>query len=878
MALSVRQRLIAFSVISIVGMLMVGATGYWGSNKQAIALADMNSKLRALRNHLESDMMHDALRSDVLAALYAGKSGKVDERSTVEADLTDHIATFERNLADTAGLALPAEINNALAEVKPTLKAYIESATEIVTLAFTDFNAAEAKREDFNKAFGALEDSMEALSNLIEKHAEQSQISARDLAQGALHYLALIVVAVSVFSLGCAVWIIRAISTPLRQLHGAIEAVRTNDGTMQRLQGFTADFADIQTAFNGVLDNLETQRAEERRKADGAYRVQQALSVASANIVLADADQKVIYVNDTARELFARHGAALKRDLPNLNAQDLLGASVGTLYKDGASTLTKLANLKTTQHDDVELGNRRFHISATPVLNGEGERLGTVFEWEDRTAEHLAATQIQATLAAAVAGELDTRLDVESMQGFMRTMGEGVNQMLDAIVRPLRVVADNLKQIADGKIPAPIDQEFKGEFAVITDNLNTCSKVLRAMIDDVTQIVESAKQGELNQRADIAQHWGDFRKIVEGLNHTLDAIVAPIKETAEVMSRIAQGDLTRRMDGAYAGDFATLRDAVNSSVTNLLDMVDKIRDAAGSIGTASSEISKGNQDLNHRTTEQASSLEQTSNSLRTLTEAVRQNTQNARQANQLAAAARGEAEEGGRVVSTAVSAMVEINSSSRKIADIIAVIDGIAFQTNLLALNAAVEAARAGEQGRGFAVVAAEVRSLAQRSASAAKEIKDLINDSVSKVDEGTKLVNASGQTLQSIVGAVKRVSDIIAEIAVASEEQSGGIEGLNRAVQAMDESTQQNAALVEEAAAASESMDTQAQALTRLMEFFSAGGASGTPVSARGNAVPKVERRQSSRPWSSGQTKPNTVASATQPATVVGGEQWEEF
>jgi methyl-accepting chemotaxis protein len=270
-----------------------------------------------------------------------------------------------------------------------------------------------------------------------------------------------------------------------------------------------------------------------------------------------------------------------------------------------------------------------------------------------------------------------------------------------------------------------------------------------------------------------------------------------------------------------------------------------------------------------------------------LTGTVRQNADNARQANQLAAGARELAERGGSVVSTAITAMGEINKASKKIADIIGVIDEIAFQTNLLALNAAVEAARAGEQGRGFAVVAAEVRNLAQRSAGAAKEIKSLIKDSVEKVEEGSRLVNDSGGTLQEIVGSVKRVSDIIAEIAAASEEQSTGIDQVNKAVTSMDQAVQQNAALVEEAAAASESMDEQARTLTDLMTFFRVedGGARAAPVAARRQA-PVAERRTSpSRPWAkpaaTGAARTaGTPRQAAPPRRAAGGgdSEWQEF
>src|SRR6266446_1740457 len=253
----------------------------------------------------------------------------------------------------------------------------------------------------------------------------------------------------------------------------------------------------------------------------------------------------------------------------------------------------------------------------------------------------------------------------------------------------------------------------------------------------------------------------------------------------------------------------------------LRQIVGEIRQASGNVSNAASEIVQGNTELSQRTQEQAAALEETASSMEEMYSTVKQNADNARQANQLAASARSQAEEGGEVARKAVAAMADISHSSKKIADITSVIDGIAFQTNLLALNAAVEAARAGEQGRGFAVVADEVRKLAQRSAEAAKEIKTLIGDSVEKVEGGTRLVDETGQALIEIVTAVKKVSDIVAEIAAASQEQSAGIEQVNKAVMQMDEMTQQNAALVEEAAAASESVDSQAQSLRQLMEFF---------------------------------------------------------
>jgi methyl-accepting chemotaxis protein len=292
-------------------------------------------------------------------------------------------------------------------------------------------------------------------------------------------------------------------------------------------------------------------------------------------------------------------------------------------------------------------------------------------------------------------------------------------------------------------------------------------------------------------------------------------------QISEVARRAAEGDLTKRVTVTSKDELGTMGRAMNAMLDNLVKVVAEVRQAAEHVSTASAEITQGNEDLSQRTSQQASALEETSASMEEMTSTIKQNADNARQANQLAVAAREVAEKGGTVTDKAVEAMDEINKSSKKIADIINVIDEIAFQTNLLALNAAVEAARAGEQGRGFAVVASEVRNLAQRSATAAKEIKALINESVQKVGDGSELVNRSGQTLEEIVNSVKRVTDIIAEISAASQEQAAGIDQVNKAVMQMDQGTQQNAALVEEATSASQSMRQQAAALLEQVSFF---------------------------------------------------------
>jgi methyl-accepting chemotaxis protein len=365
--------------------------------------------------------------------------------------------------------------------------------------------------------------------------------------------------------------------------------------------------------------------------------------------------------------------------------------------------------------------------------------------------------------------------------------------------------------------------------------------------------------------------------VVEWLDRTQEEAIE--REVAGIVTAVGEGDLSRRIaEVGKQGFFAMLSKGINGLVDDFTAIVTQVKSAASEVNRGASEISLGNANLAQRTEEQASSLEKTASSMEQMTSTVKQNADNAGQANQLAVAARDQADKGGAVVARAVKAMAEINGSSRKIADIIGVIDEIAFQTNLLALNAAVEAARAGEQGRGFAVVASEVRSLAGRSAAAAKEIKELIQDSVRKVDEGSALVSQSGTTLDEIVAAVKKVGDIVAEIAAASHEQSSGIEEVNKAVMQLDELTQQNAALVEQATAASQSMAEQAQGLAEMMTRFETGGpAAGADVaSAKPTRVAALVRRSTATV--ARKAARQAPAPARKATGTDGGAEWSEF
>ncbi len=368
-------------------------------------------------------------------------------------------------------------------------------------------------------------------------------------------------------------------------------------------------------------------------------------------------------------------------------------------------------------------------------------------------------------------------------------------------------VSDAAHALVDGRLDDPVDASGAGALAPLAAQLESLRSTLRDARENAREQERLRAEADAQPRESAA-----YVALTAQLQQALTA-------TREVISATAAGDLTRRVDTRReSAELRAMAEAVNSLIESMGTIVQNIQSTTGDVKRAADEISAGNQNLSQRTEEQSSSLEETASSMEQMTTTVKQNADNAAQANQLALAARDQAERGGVIVNQAIAAMSDINQSSKKIADIIGVIDEIAFQTNLLALNAAVEAARAGEQGRGFAVVASEVRSLAGRSATAAKEIKGLIQDSVRKVEDGSARVTQSGQTLEEIVASVKKVSDIVAEIAAASREQSAGIEQVNRAVMQMDELTQQNATLVEQATTAAHNMSTLADGLDRNM------------------------------------------------------------
>ncbi len=648
----------------------------------------------------------------------------------------------------------------------------------------------------------------------------------------------------------------------------------------------------------------------EKAKETEVARLQSAVEGSSTALMMCDMDRVITYCNPSVVKLLENRLTQLRQIFPALDLNKIVGTCVDVFHKDPSHQAKLYLELdKMPYNNQIQLADMHFDLTLTAILDPDGKQMGNMVEWKDITEEKAKELEV-ARLQSAVEGA-STALMMCDMDRVITYCNPAVVKLLENRLTQLRQIfpALDLNKIVgtcvdvfhkdpshQAKLYLELDKmPYNNQIQLadmhfdltLTAILGPDGKQMGNMVEwkDITDqvnaetaiqdLIKSAQVGELEQRIDASSYDGFAKGVAEGMNNVMDAVLAPMQETIRVAESLAAGDLTQNLDGSYQGMYSSLANALNDSVNKMSETVQEINETAGSIATASGEISEGNIDLSQRTEEQASSLEETASSMEELTSTVRQNSDNARQANQLASSSREQAEKGGSVIKDAINAMTAISASSKKVTDIIGVIDEIAFQTNLLALNAAVEAARAGEQGRGFAVVASEVRNLAQRSASAAKEIKELINDSGEKVKEGSMLVDESGRTLEEIVASSKKVGDIISEIAAAGAEQTQGIEQVNKAVTQMDEMTQQNAALVEQAAAASESLEEQGKGLQRLMSFFDTGEGSGNVPAPAAKAAPAPVAKSASKA-----SKPAAPKSASKPAAPAasGDDEWDEF
>lgn len=751
---SIGIRLTVLNVLIVLAMALISGVGVNGINKTQNLFEDSykNRQIPSLQISKIMDLMAESRAQVILATQHDPDSPwsrlhdhQVGFHLQV---INDNSEKINNILSYFAGREMSAEEKDVIDKFLEAVKIYRNEGLLPIKETFASGNYVYARDvffKKYNPSYKKIREAADNVQNFYVKASEQT-IDASKNENGSIVRLLLIVSSVmALMALIFCQAMSKSITNPLRHVMSLFDKI--GQGKLDNLieSNSRDEIGRLQGSLRDMQSNLLSNIERDRLIAAANLRLKTGLDNVSSCVMIADKDLNIIYLNNSVQKMLKEAEGDIRRDMPAFNAGQIIGKSIDIFHKNPPVQRRILQELKQVHRGVVKIGGRVFILTVTPVINEQGERLGTAVEWLDRTTEVAAEQEIQELVSAAVDGDFSLRLRSDNKQGFTRGLALGLNHMLDSVE---------------------------------------------------------------NSLADVS----------------------------EIMDALAFGDLTRKMDGDYNGVFANLKTSINNTVDRLQSVLSEIQSASQQINQASTEIASGNSDLSRRTEMQASNIEETSSAMEEINSMVRQNADNAREANTLAERSNQVASRGGVMVKGIVQTMGDIQTSSKRIEEIIGVIDGIAFQTNILALNAAVEAARAGDQGRGFAVVASEVRSLAQRSAQAAKEIKTLISESVDKVEAGVGLVEDAGATMDEVVTSFSSVANLLAEISRASHEQSSGVGQVAQAVVQMDEATQQNAALVEEAAAASESLSEQAASLARAMAKFkttSQGGLEGLDFSA---------------------------------------------
>jgi methyl-accepting chemotaxis protein len=531
-------------------------------------------------------------------------------------------------------------------------------------------------------------------------------------------------------------------------------------------------FGDLYRAIYATGVKLGDDLAQVKQANSESLRIIRGLENVQSSVLITNANFEIIFANEAAKKLFANAENDIRKQLPNFKATGLIGSNIDIFHENPSHQRNLLVNLRDSITSELVLAGHTMQVIAKPVIAENGERIGYVAEWQDRTLEVQVELDIENLVNSVKAGNLSARIHLGNKEGFTKSLSININELTD---------------------------------------------VIESVFRDINRVI-----GEM-----------------------------------------ANGNLTNSIHADYQGIYGQCKDNINDALAKISQLIVQLRETAEFVNTSSQEMASGNNDLSNRVERQASSLEETASSMTALSKAVKNNAQNTQQAQIVVQNATTLAEKGGEVVRSAITAMQEINESSNKIAEIIGVIDEIAFQTNLLALNASVEAARAGEQGRGFSVVATEVRNLAQRSANAAAQSSELIQNSVQKVRSGTAFVNETGAALVEIVDSIAQVGDIVGDITLSSHEQSAGIGQVNQNVTQMDEITQQNAALAEQAAAGSMAMREQSAKMTQLLNFFNVSGKSSARSLPASESKPVIK---------------TTKTALSSPSQSHSSDEWEEF
>ncbi len=758
---------------------------------------------------------------------------------------------IDKFLADYAPIIVTESEQKTFDTFKVDWVSYREIRKKVLTLSdnYSKDAATELQDTELSEKLAQLLDSVNALVKENEVQAQENHESSRSAAMT----LTILMIALIVGSLALGLFGNWAISkflvSGLDNVLQAAHQLQKGNLTFRSTLTTTEELGQLAQAFNHMASTLEAVSA---KQSEALEEMNARIDIMNTTSIVSEADLKgdIIAANDKYMEISKYSREELMGHPHSITRHpDMPKEAFKTMWQTIGGGQIFRGVIKNRAKDGTP-----YYVDAVikPIMGANGKPRKYLGVRYDITEYELARQNMKGIVDAIDRSYATIEFDLHgnvltANKKFLQTMGYSLDEIkgkhhsqfvdTSSVGSPEyrafweklgrgELDAGQYKRMAKGGKEVWLQASYNP----IKDDMGRTFKVLKLAADitgqkkaqvEVENLIVAAATGQLSERIKTDQFDGADKSLTQSFNQLLNAVATPMNEAQAVLTSLAANDLTKTMTGSYQGEFEQMKTSLNGALTNLSATIMNVQDVVGSVLSDSEEISKANESLSRRTSEQAASLEETSASMEEMTATVKQNADNAKQADQLAITARETADKGLGVTQQAVDAMAEINKSSKKIADIITVIDEIAFQTNLLALNAAVEAARAGEHGRGFAVVASEVRNLAQRSALAAKEIKELIKESIQRVSDGSELVNQSGKTLGEIVNSVKRVTDIIAEISAASQEQAIGIDQVNKVIMAMDQTTQQNVGVVENTASAAQSMRGQASKLQNQVQAF---------------------------------------------------------
>lgn len=803
-----------------------------------VSAAAQNADLQKTARFLPEDFLE--VRLEAMKFLLNNKPENAEKVLALQKKVTEDFDAVQ-------AIGVPGSVSKEAALLSNQIPEYFAAFTRVQAI-ITERNQIFDQKMSAN-----IQDVTGDVSDMADEHInEQSDILKREsLRLNTLSTSSLIISGLSI-ALGiiASLLIARSITRPLRI---AVDTV------VQLSKGNTEVTIATDNHDNEISELLRAcvKLSEAMNK---SARLQTMLENLSLPIMVSDGDLNITYVNKASLDTLRK----VERFLP-VPVDKIVGSNIEIFYKNSPQQRGMLERLTESHRTSIQIGGESFNLTAFPILGAKRECLGIVVEWQDSAAPALVEgiNRSQAVIEFQLDGTV-----LNANQNFLSVMGYNIEEIRgkhhSMFCEKEYVATPAYRQFWEAlNRGEPQNGEFRcftksGQeiwiqalYYPVTDLHGRIFRVVK-LANDITPFVQTRLENERG-----------------------------MAEAVQVLSAIAQGELSMKMQQDYKGAFAQIKESVNATVNRLAQTMKSITIASEAVRGAASEIAEGSQDLSSRTESQASSLEETAASMEEMMGTVKQNAQSAKDASSFSQETRSVAERGGQVVNSAISAMNAIEQSSQKIADIIGVIDEIAFQTNLLALNAAVEAARAGEAGKGFAVVASEVRALAGRSSSASKEIKMLIQESVAQVKSGSELVDRTGETLQEIISSVARVADIVSTIAHASQEQSIGIDQINTTVSQMDEMTQQNAALVEETAAASQSLAQKGEELQKLISYFRLSdedaGSGRQEMSIPSSSVAQSStKKQAASPKRSAVKSPKTNGKSAPMMAADAG--WEEF